>query len=336
MKARGGIDLGGTKIQAAVIDGRGAVVGSSRRETPTSGGPPAVVAEMAGALEDAAGHAGVAARQLAGVGVGSPGEVDEQAGTVASAGNLPNWDSPYPVAAELAEALGVDVTIGNDVQVATVAEFRLGAGRPYDSVLGVFWGTGVGGGLVLDGRPWIGRGAAAEVGHMVIKVDGARCTCGRRGCVEAYAGRAAMERRARRKLAKGKRTELFEIMSKRGKDRLTSGIWEHALDAGDALAAKLVDRAIAALGAGVASAVNLLDVPAVILGGGLGLRLGPGYLPAIEQAMEPHLFVSARPPDVRVAALGDLSGAIGAALLADSRPPATPRRRPVAAVRSAT
>ena len=93
--------------------------------------------------------------------------------------------------------------VGNDVQVATDAEFKLGAGKPYKSLLGVFWGTGVGGGLVLNGRDWIGRGGAGEIGHVVVKVGGARCPCGRRGCMEAYAGRAAMEARARRRVEEG-------------------------------------------------------------------------------------------------------------------------------------
>ena len=98
-----------------------------------------------------------------------------------SARNLPGWEGSFPLADELSKALGTRVALGNDVQVATDAEALLGAGRPYRSLLGVFWGTGVGGGIVLDGRPWIGRGAAGEIGHVVVKRDGARCTCGRRG-----------------------------------------------------------------------------------------------------------------------------------------------------------
>lgn len=316
MKARAGIDLGGTKIQAVIVNGRHHVVGEARRETPRTGGPGAVVSEMAAAVEEAAAAASVAPRDLVGIGLGSPGDVDAGEGTVAQARNVsPDWLDPYPVAAELGKALGSPVALGNDVQVATDAEYRLGAGRPYKSLLGVFWGTGVGGGLVLNGRPWTGRGAAGEFGHMVIRRGGARCTCGRRGCVEAYAGRAAMELRARREVKKGKRTSLFEIMEKRGRPKLTSGVWARALDEGDKLAHRLVDRAVRALGAGIASAVNLLDVEAVILGGGLGIRFGETHLHRIQEAMLPHLFVAERPPDLHVAALGDLGGAVGAALL---------------------
>ena len=203
--------------------------------------------------------------------------------------------------------------------MATRAEFELGAGREFDSLLGVFWGTGVGGGIVIDGKLWTGRGSAAEIGHMVIKEDGRRCPCGRRGCLEAYAGRASMEARARRMAKRGHRTELFEIMEKRGRTRLTSGVWARALEREDEVAVKIVKRAIKALGTGVASAENLLDTEAVVIGGGLGVRLGQEYADRIAAEMQPHLFVDERPPVVRVAALGDLGGAIGASLLVPTR-----------------
>ena len=189
-------------------------------------------------------------KDLEGVGVGSPGVVDDAAGTVAGAGNLPHWDAPFALRDTLTEALGCPVRLGNDVQVATDAEVALGAGRPYRSLLGVFWGTGVGGGIVLDGKPWLGRSAAGEIGHVVVKIGGRRCPCGRKGCMEAYAGRGAMERRARKRMDKGEKTELFKIMEKRGRERLSSGVWARALKAGDDMAASLVDEAVEALGAG--------------------------------------------------------------------------------------
>jgi glucokinase len=313
--ARGGIDLGGTKIQAVVTGPRGKVLGEARRPTPERGGPKAIVEEMAVTLGEAATKGGLEPAALAGVGVGSPGDVDGAAGIVTGARNLAGWEGSYPLAEALAEAVGTKVAVGNDVQVATNAEYKLGAGKPYRSILGVFWGTGVGGGLILGGKPWLGRSAAGEIGHVVVKLGGARCTCGRRGCLEAYAGRASMEIKARSEVADGHRTVLFEIMEKRGRDRLTSGVWQRALRHEDKLAIHLIDRAVGALGAGIASAINLLDVEAVVIGGGLGTRLGQPYVERIEGAMKPHLFVSDRPPAVALAALGDLGGAIGATLL---------------------
>jgi glucokinase len=312
---RGGIDLGGTKIQTAIVDSAGKVSGESRRPTPTSGGPQDVADEMAGALREAAEQAGVETSALRGVGVGSPGDADEKTGVVSGARNLPGWEGSFALAETLKEALGTEVRVGNDVQVATEAEFHLGAGREFQSLIGVFWGTGVGGGLVLDGKPWLGRGAAGEIGHMVVKRGGAKCPCGRRGCMEAYAGRSAMEAEARRQHEEGRKTDLFKLMEKHEKPRLTSGIWERAIDANDRLAEDLIQRAIEALGTGVASAVNLLDPEAVIIGGGLGVRFGDRYMEPLTKEMGKHLFVDERPPAVRVAALGDLGGAIGASLL---------------------
>jgi glucokinase len=324
MAERGGIDLGGTKIEAVIVNSRSQVLASSRRPTPQTGGPQAVANEMDGALRDAAAEAELDPAALAGVGVGSPGVIDPETGAVSSARNLSDWNGTFALAATLSSKLGTPVHVGNDVQVATNAEFELGAGREYSSVLGVFWGTGVGGGLILAGKPWIGRGGAGEIGHMVIKQNGARCPCGRRGCLEAYAGRAAMEARARKRAKKGEKTKLFKLMEEHGRTRLTSGIWQRALDHHDKLAKELFDEAVAALGTGIASAVNLLDVEAVIIGGGLGVRFGQPLADRIADEMQPHLFHDSNPPVVRVAALGDLGGAVGAALLA--RPQKRDRR----------
>ena len=314
----GGIDLGGTKIQAVIVDRDHEVLGQARRPTPTEGGPEDVARAIAQALRSAAAPAELELAQLGGIGVGSPGVIE--GGNVSTARNLPDWEGTFALAEALEtelEVSGMPIEIGNDVQVATDAEFELGAGRPYDSLIGVFWGTGVGAGLILDGEPWLGQGGAGEIGHMVVEMDGARCTCGRCGCVEAYAGRAAMEIHARKLHEKGRHTDLFKLMKEHDRTRLTSGIWERALNHEDKLAIELIERAIAALGAGIASAVNLLDVPAVIIGGGLGVRLGDPYAKRIAAAMQPHLFADDRPPDVHVAKLGDLGGAIGAALLVE-------------------
>jgi len=315
---RGGIDLGGTKIQTAIVDADHKVVGEARHPTPTEGGPEDVAAAMATALREAAEGAKVETKDLKGVGVGSPGDADEKTGVVSAARNLPGWEGKFPLADSLNQALGTKVKIGNDVQVATEAEFHLGSGKEFASLIGVFWGTGVGGGLILDGKPWLGRGAAGEIGHVVVKHGGAKCPCGRRGCLEAYAGRSAMEAEARKRHEDGEKTDLFKLMEKHDKPRLTSGIWERALDHEDKLAEHLIERAIEALGTGIASAINLLDVEAVILGGGLGIRFGERLQEPLLEEMGKHLFVDERPPAVRVASLGDLGGAIGASLLVSS------------------
>ena len=218
--------------------------------------------------------------------------------------------------------------VGNDVDVATNAEFKLGAGKPYRSLLGVFWGTGVGGGLILDGKRWLGRGAAGEIGHMVVGRGGAplplraaRLHGGLRG------PRARWRRRRGASTTTATKTDLFKIMKKRGRDRLTSSIWDAGARARRRAGEKLIDRAVKALGAGVASAVNLLDVEAVIIGGGLGVRLGEPYVEQIRKRDAQAPVRRRQPPAIHLAALGDFGGAIGASLLFDEYATATDARR---------
>ena len=198
---------------------------------------------MVTALRDAAKAAELDTAALAGVGVGSPGTIDS--GNVRALATCRDGKGRSHWRRTLEQALDCKVKVGNDVQVATDAEFKLGAGRLYSSLLGVFWGTGVGGGLILDGRPWTGRGGAGEIGHVVVEIDGARCTCGRRGCMEAYAGRASMEAYVRNlHEQKGRKTDLFKLMKEHDRTRLTSGIWARALERGDKLATQTLERAV--------------------------------------------------------------------------------------------
>ncbi|MFN8125422.1 MAG: ROK family protein [Candidatus Nanopelagicales bacterium] len=312
---RAGVDLGGTKIQAVVCDDDHQVLGDFRCPTPTVGGPADVADAIADAVRRAAEAGGASAADVTAVGVGAPGQIDIDAGTVTQARNLPDWDGSYALGPELGARLGgIPTALGNDVQVAVRAELELGAGRPFPSFLGVFCGTGVGGGVVLDRTLWLGRGAAGEIGHTLVMADG-RAWAGRHGVLEAYAGRAAMEVEARRRISEGADSQLLEIMAAKGKPRMASGVWAKAIRKGDPLAVELIDQAVWALGNGIASAVNLLDVPAVIIGGGLGLRLGQPFVDRIAATMVPQLVKADDPPEVMLAELGDLGGAVGASLL---------------------
>jgi glucokinase len=312
-----GIDLGGTKVQGVVVDHSGKRLGEARGRTPVEGGPAAVVAEIDGVVRAAAKDAKVALGKLAGIGIGSPGRVDPDTGDLFGAANLPGFRDPVPLGSMVADALGVKrVVVGNDVVVATMAEHRLGAGRGFDDLLTVFAGSGVGGALVLGGELRAGtHWAAGEIGHMVVVEGGELCPCGRRGCMEAYAGRVALERSARAVAAVAPPTELLAIQERQGRPRMSSGVWKAALDAGDPLAHELIDRAIEALGAAIASAVNLVDVQAVLIGGGMGDKLGEPFVRRIGTAMIPHLFIPPSQVEVRLGELGDYAGAMGAALL---------------------
>lgn len=309
-----GVDLGGTKIQTVVMRA-GEVAGRARAVTPQTGAGDvaiAVTASVRAALDDA----GSSIQALTAVGIGAPGRA--VSGVVSHAPNLPGFHEPFALGRTVSDALdGVTVAVDNDVAVATLGELRYGAGRPFRSMLGVFVGTGVGGGLVIDGLPWHGRGAAAEIGHITVKPHGRRCGCGQRGHLEAYAGRANMEIHARRLAEHGRATILFELMAKRGRERLTSGTIARALERGDAVAAELIDEAVWALGVGLSSAQNLLDVEAIVIGGGLSERLGSAFTERIAVEIVSRLFVPEHPPAVLGAELGDLSGAVGAVVLAE-------------------
>lgn len=233
--------------------------------------------------------------------------------------NVPGFEGPEPVALgpTISEGLGgVPVVVDNDVRVAIAGEYHRGAGRPYRNVLGVFCGTGVGGGLVLDGRLREGRGAAGEIGHTLVKEGGRRCGCGKRGHLEAYAGRRSIELEARRRVKRGEKTDLFRIMERKGRDRMTSGVIAAALEKGDRMAVDLIDDAVWALGIALSNAQNLLDLEAIIVGGGLGDRLGAPFVARVSDAILPRLHVPEKPPAVLPTELGDLSGAVGAAVRA--------------------
>jgi glucokinase len=311
------VDVGGTKIQSAAVRAE-KVVGGHRTGTPLTGAK-----DVATAIGDAVGKAladaGAEHADLTAVGIGAPGTIDTEAGTVSSSPNLPGFQEAEPVAlgAMVSEALGgAPVKLDNDVRVAILGEWKRGAGRPYRNLVGVWVGTGVGGGLVLDGKLYEGQGAAGEIGHTIVKPGGRVCSDGRRGHLEAYAGRGQMEVYARHLVKEGHKTELFDIMEKKGRTRLSSGVWAAALEKHDKMARELVDDAVWALGVGLASVQNLLALEAIVIGGGLADRLGPPFVDRIRDEMQPMLFVPERAPAMLSSEFGDLSGAVGAAVLA--------------------
>lgn len=302
-----GVDVGGTNVLAAAVDGDGAVTAEVKVTTPT-GGPGSVVAAVAAAV------AGLGVTPSV-VGVGVPGPVHGD--VLVTAPNLAGFDQPVALAADLRAALGVPVVLGNDADVGTLGEVTGGAARGGRAVLGVWLGTGVGGGLVLDGRLHRGAfGGAGELGHMIVRQGGRRCGCGRQGCVEAYAGRAGMEAAVADAIAAGADTALEELRRARGKGRYTSGIWAKALDRGDPTATAVLDEAVSALGAALGSAINLVDLDLLVFGGGLTEKLGQPFVDRVAAATRPWVLADTVERRFVAAALGDHSGVVGAAALA--------------------
>ncbi|KAJ1684540.1 hypothetical protein LUZ63_020295 [Rhynchospora breviuscula] len=302
-----GVDVGGTNIEVGLVGDDHEVLDRAKAPTPTDG-PEAVldtIASLVGDLDE---------EPLA-VGVGIPGVVHD--GAVLTVPNLEGWGDSFDLVGALGERLGgVPLALGNDANVGLLGEWVAGAAAGGRNVLGLWLGTGVGGGLILDGRPYTGsRGAAGEIGHVVVLEGGALCSCGRRGCVEAYAGRRMMASAAAAMHDAGRDTELFAIADDEGKPRPTSGVWARALDEGDALATELVDSAVDRIGVAVGSAVNLLDLDTVVVGGGLAEKLGQDLADRVAEAAGPWML---RPsPDLRfvVSELADDAGVVGAASL---------------------
>lgn len=302
-----GIDLGGTKIQGVVLDGS-TVVADHKMQTPGSGGT-----DIAAAISDCIEAMGMP--DFDRVGIGAPGVIDRAGGRVLRAPNLA-IDSSVPLTAIVAEKVGLEPTsvrLDNDVNVGAVAELRLGAAAGAHDVLCVFVGTGVGGGLILDGSLRHGPlGLAGEIGHAIVHDGGRRCGCGGFGHLEAYAGRRCLEAEARRLHEGGRQTKLVELA---GDGKMKSSVFAKALAMGDEVAIELLDDAVEALGAALASAVALVDLELIVLGGGLAGKLGEPFVARVSDAIERRLFVQPSPLRVVPAALGDLGGAVGAALL---------------------
>lgn len=305
-----GIDLGGTKIMGVLVeDGR--IVATAKKSTPKVGSPRDVLDAVAAVVrkvdpEDSADA----------IGIGVPGPVHPGTGVLPVANNLPGWDHDVDVASGLSQRCdGRRVVVDNDVNVGTLAEVRFGAAVGTADVLGIFMGTGIGAGLVLDGVLRQGpRGIAGELGHTYVSFrDFERDGIGR-GEVEDYAGRRMMERRARARHRAGEATALVDLV---GEGRMKSSTWQAALADDDPVARSIIAEATEALAAAIASTIALVDIELVVLGGGMAERLGEPFRLDLEQRVADRSFAGAAAP-IRAATLGDTGGALGAALLVEA------------------
>jgi glucokinase len=304
-----GVDLGGTKILARAVDpSTGRAEGRVKVRTPA--GPEAVLDALVDTVEQLDGWSHAAA-----VGIGVPGFVTRD-GVVARCPNIAGWDEPVPVAARLTERLGKPVIVANDVNCGAVAEHRLGAGEGLPDLLTVFVGTGVGGGLIIEDRLAQGdRGMAGEIGHVTVVPGGRPCGCGGFGHMEAYAGRAGIEREVRRRVAEGRRELLDELA---GSGPIKSRHLAAGLEQGDDTTLELLAEAADALALVIGNAAALLDLERVVLGGGVVDKLGEPFLDQIRTSTH---FGGFGPTMVELVAAHRLDdgGAVGAALMAADR-----------------
>ncbi len=308
-----GLDLGGTKLQAALVDARGEVSGGGRRPTDAERGPDGVLADLVDLAEELVASAD---RSVLGVGVGVAGQVDPETGTVMRAPNL-EWRD-FPLKARLEAAIDLPVFVINDVQAATYGEWTCGAGRGARDLVCMFVGTGVGGGVVSGGSLMRGcGGTAGELGHTTLDWHGPRCTCRNRGCLEAFASGWAIAQRASEAATKdpeGGRT-LIDLADGEV-DGLTAEIVVHAAHEGDPLALRLMRETGEALGVGIASIANAFNPCMVILGGGVIEGMPELVTLAEAEARRRALEAALDPLEVMKAGLGKHAGTVGAAMWA--------------------
>ncbi len=307
-----GVDIGGTKLYAVVTGSRGKVLGKARCKTGGKGFKK-VLARVGDLVQDACLDAGASPGKLRAVGVGAPSPVLPD-GTAVRAPNL-GWKM-VPLTSTLEAALGLPVFAANDCNAGTLGEHVFGAGKEARALVGLFMGTGLGGGIILDGKILEGvNHQAAELGHAIVVKGGRRCGCGNRGCLEAYASKTGMGRRVIHEvLCEGRETVLTEMCGGHQYANIRSGILRRAYEAEDELTVETLHEAAEYLGQGIGSLITLLGPDMVVLGGGVLEALGDALLPRIKEAARSVTFPARSFADtrIRLAALGDDAVALGA------------------------
>ncbi len=310
-----GVDVGGTKILAVLAKHTGKVLARRRTSTPRTDDPADVVDTICELISGVLGKAGSKPGALSAIGLAVPGVVDPSAGRVVLTPNMSLTDTE--IVPLLQKRWSVPVSLGNDANLGTLGEKWLGPARDAASVVGLFIGTGVGGGIYMDGRLLRGaRECAGEIGHMVVQIDGPDCGCGAKGCFEALASRTAIERDLRAALNAGRKSALTDLMDDPSA-RIRSGVLKKALLAGDKLVTETLRRASEIIGLGCLSVRHILDPEAIVLGGGVVEACGWFMLPIIDSVIRSDPLTGARPGGRLLdSALGDDAVALGAVALA--------------------
>jgi glucokinase len=309
-----GVDLGGSAVKAGLVNAQGRILRDTTVPAEANQGPTHVIKRIAESVHLLIKHSTYKKKDCVGIGVGAPGSVELNGGTVKYPPNFPRWTE-----VRLGEALHREfqlrVEVDNDANAAAVGEAKFGSGVGHKDFIMVTLGTGVGGGLILNGKIFRGPfGGAGELGHITIDHNGPRCNCGNRGCVEAYVGARYLTQRA---IEKVKRNRDSIILSLAGNDttRIDPKVVSLAAKRGDATAVKILAETGRYLGIGLASVVNLLDVRLIIIGGGIA-RAGKPLFDAVKESVRAHVLTPMREGlEVLPARLGNSAGILGAAAL---------------------
>lgn len=303
-----GVDIGGMSVKVGVVDSDGHIVKSGRVVTDVAGGSHKIISDIGELILSLVDPDD---RDFAGIGIGCPGAINSATGTVDRAFNL-NWHN-VPLAEELARIINKPIRVSNDANVAALAEAMFGVGRIYSDTVFLTLGTGVGGGLVLDGKLYEGNeGKGAELGHVVLVVDGEQCSCGRRGCVEAYCSASALIRETKKAMLADKKSKMWEFSSEL--DKVDGRTAFECSKAGDRSAIAVVDYYVKYLGESMLNFANIFRPQAIILGGGVCAQ-GDYLIDKLKDYCKARNYGFADTPrfDILVAQLGNDAGIIGAA-----------------------
>ncbi len=314
MKHYLGIDLGGTFIKGGVVSESGELIASDKIPTEVEKGPKAVVENIAKLSRMVLAKCGKTEADVEGIGMGVPGIIDSGAGVVTYSCNFGFYN--FEIAKELSLATGLPVKVANDANVAALGETKFGVGKKYQNTIMLTLGTGVGGGIILDGKLVEGfRGAGAEVGHSVIVAGGEPCGCGRRGCFEAYSSATALTRDTKRAMMADKSSKMWQV----GDIDKVNGKTPFDYYDTDASAKAVVDSYIEKLGCGIVNFANALRPEAIILGGGVCAQ-GERLIRPLQKILDSEIYAGELGPrvEILIAELGNDAGTLGgAALLMD-------------------
>ncbi len=309
-----GIDLGGTKIQVGIVDASNKILGRGRSKTKAEEGSDAVIKRIAKTVQEALTEAGMQMTQLAGAGIGAPGVIDMNKGVVVDATNL-RWNK-VPLGDLLSKELKLPVTVDNDVNVGTWAEYVAGAGKGYSDIMGVFVGTGIGGGFVINGKLYAGHFmSAGEIGQTVLQPDAPRAY--RR--LEYLASRTSIVNQLIQLIHANHKSKIVDLVEGDLTDIRSKAI-DQALDEKDPLTTDVVKRAAFYVGCSIANAVTLLSLPCVVMGGGVTEALGKPWMQWVRESFEFNVYPAhLKECKIIESKFGDDAGLLGAALLARER-----------------
>src|SRR6266853_671435 len=311
-----GIDLGGTKILAGLFDRSLECIGTAKVSTKAQRGMETVLSRIERCVRDAVDEADLTLKQVAGVGIGAPGAVDFQAGSVIFAPNMEGWKD-VPLKKELEKQLGVPVFVENDANIAVLGDVDVEIKSKPRHMVGIFVGTGIGGGLIINGEPYSGfNHTAGEIGHMVIDINGPKCGCGNRGCFEALASRTAIFQRIKAGVKDGEKTLLTDMLGDSLED-MRSGDLRKAIRRGDKFVSKVIEQTAEYIGIGVSNLVNIFGPEVVVLGGGVMEALSDEMMSVITKTAKDHAMPGTmKGVEIVASKLGDNAGITGAAVLA--------------------